>query len=37
MSNTELIKIHYEKLPDSQIIEIAQKDGHALMPEAFQI
>jgi hypothetical protein len=37
MSNTELIKIHYEKLLDSQIIEIAQKDGHALMPEAFQI
>ncbi len=37
MRDNELIKAHYENLADGQIIALAEKDGHALMPEAFQI
>lgn len=37
MPDFDLIKAHYEKLVDSQLIVIAEKDGHALMPEAFQL
>ncbi len=37
MPDNELIKAHYENLADGQIIALAEKDGHALMPEAFQI
>ena len=37
MRNIELIRENFARMPNEQLTAIAEKEGHELMPEAFQI